>query len=154
MLGKKGLNPLICMGVNPSTASPESMDNTLKSVERISLNNDYDSWIMINLYPQRSTNPDHLHKRINNSIHTENLKYIAELTNQNSICVWAAWGALIEKRGFLKRCIKDINGVFGNNIKWLNAGQLTKKGHPRHPLYLPSNVSLTSFDIDKYLAKI
>ena len=32
ILGTRGQNPLICIGVNPSTAAPEDLDNTLKSV--------------------------------------------------------------------------------------------------------------------------
>ena len=39
ILGTKGDNPLICIGINPSTASPDDLDNTLKSVERIALGN-------------------------------------------------------------------------------------------------------------------
>ena len=33
--GDPGENPLICIGINPSTAAPGDLDNTLKSVERI-----------------------------------------------------------------------------------------------------------------------
>ena len=32
---------LICFGVNPSTASPEKLDNTLKKIKIISQNNGY-----------------------------------------------------------------------------------------------------------------
>ena len=35
LLGTRGQNPLICIGINPSTAAPGDLDNTLKSVERI-----------------------------------------------------------------------------------------------------------------------
>ena len=34
LLGTRGMRPLICVGVNPSTAAPDHLDNTLKSVER------------------------------------------------------------------------------------------------------------------------
>ena len=37
ILGTRGKNPLICIGVNPSTAEPDNLDNTLKSVERIAM---------------------------------------------------------------------------------------------------------------------
>ena len=57
VLGTKGEKPLICIGVNPSTAEPDHLDNTLKSVERIALGNGYDSFIMFNVYPQRATRP-------------------------------------------------------------------------------------------------
>ena len=39
LLGTRGKNPLICIGINPSTAAPGDLDNTLKSVERIAAGN-------------------------------------------------------------------------------------------------------------------
>lgn len=39
ILGTRGENPLICIGINPSTARPDDLDNTLKSVERIAHGN-------------------------------------------------------------------------------------------------------------------
>lgn len=35
ILGTRGSDPLICIGINPSTAAPDDLDNTLKSVSRI-----------------------------------------------------------------------------------------------------------------------
>ena len=53
ILGTRGQKPLICVGINPSTAAPDALDNTLKSVERIALYNGYDSFLMFNVYAQR-----------------------------------------------------------------------------------------------------
>ena len=50
ILGTKGKNPLICIGITPSTAEPDNLDNTLKSVERIAHGNGFDSFIMFNVY--------------------------------------------------------------------------------------------------------
>ena len=58
ILATTGQKPLICIGVNPSTAAPGDLDNTLKSVERIALGNGFDSFVMFNLYAQRATDPD------------------------------------------------------------------------------------------------
>ena len=35
VLGRVGKHPLVCIGINPSTAQPGALDPTLKSVERI-----------------------------------------------------------------------------------------------------------------------
>ena len=35
VLGRVGTHPLVCIGINPSTAQPGALDPTLKSVERI-----------------------------------------------------------------------------------------------------------------------
>ena len=55
LLGTVGTKPLVCIGINPSTAHPDHLDNTLKSVERIAHANGYDSFIMVNVYAQRAT---------------------------------------------------------------------------------------------------
>ena len=58
VLGQPGNNNLLVIGVNPSTATPEEPDQTIKKVMEISKANGYGGWIMVNLYPQRSTNPN------------------------------------------------------------------------------------------------
>ena len=64
ILGTRGNNPLICIGINPSTARPDALDNTLKSVERIALGNGFDCFIMFNVYAQRATSPDDMEKEL------------------------------------------------------------------------------------------
>ena len=54
ILGTRGEHPLICVGINPSTAAPDALDPTLQSVERIALSNGYDSFLMFNVYAQRA----------------------------------------------------------------------------------------------------
>ena len=43
ILGTVGEKPLACIGINPSTARPGALDNTLKSVQRLALANGFDS---------------------------------------------------------------------------------------------------------------
>ena len=73
ILGTKGQNPLICIGINPSTAAPDDLDNTLKSVERIALGNGYDSFTMFNVYPQRATDPNAMDTTFNRALHEQNM---------------------------------------------------------------------------------
>ena len=101
ILGTRGQKPLICIGVNPSTAEPDNLDNTLKSVERIALGNGFDSFIMFNVYAQRATVPDDMEKEMNPILHRENMKafeYILGLCGEKP-CVWAAWGCRLGYRG-------------------------------------------------------
>ena len=58
ILGTRGKKPLICVGINPSTAAPDALDPTLQSAQRIALANGYDSFLMFNVYAQRATRPD------------------------------------------------------------------------------------------------
>ncbi len=156
ILGTRGKNPLICIGINPSTAKPDDLDNTLKSVERIALGNGFDSFIMFNVYAQRATNPDDMEKTCNMQLHEENLKafsYVLSLSK--SPAVWAAWGTIIEKRDYLKQCVADMAAA-GKccAARWYHAGKPSKKGHPHHPLYLRKDEKLESFDIESYLEEM
>lgn len=158
ILGTRGKNPLICIGINPSTAEPDNLDNTLKSVERIAHHNGYDSFIMFNVYPQRATDPDDMDPEFNAPMHEENMKafeYILSSYGEGlKPAVWAAWGTIIEKRPYLKDCVKDMitrGERFG--ARWFTAGARSKaKGHPHHPLYLKKDSSTDIFeDIISYL---
>lgn len=161
ILGTKGENPLVCIGINPSTAEPDNLDNTLKSVERIALHNGYDSFIMFNVYPQRATNPDDMDDELNEPMHRENMKafeYILSLYGKgHTPAVWAAWGTIIEKRKYLAACVKDMIACGERyGAKWYTSGPRSKaKGHPHHPLYLKKD-SLTEpfLDILDYLNNI
>ena len=153
ILGTRGERPLICIGINPATARPDALDNTLKSVERIALGNGYDSFLMFNVYAQRATSPDDMERRCNEALHRENLeafRYVLSLSREPA--VWAAWGAIIEKRDYLPRCLRDMLAAgeeFG--ARWFCAGPISKKGHPHHPLYLRKDELLRPFDVAGYL---
>ena len=153
ILGTRGKNPLICIGINPSTAKPDDLDNTLKSVERIALGNGFDSFIMFNVYAQRATNPDTMEKVLNPRLHAENLKafrYILGLSQHPT--VWAAWGTIIEKRDYLPGCVWDmVKAGEEQGARWVCAGAISKKGHPHHPLYLRKDEKIKPFDIEAYL---
>ena len=153
ILGTRGVKPLICIGINPSTARPDALDNTLKSVERIALGNGFDSFIMFNVYAQRATSPDDMEKVCNPLLHRENLeafRYVLSISDKPAI--WAAWGAIIEKRKYLPACVRDMLAV-GNEYgaSWYCAGAITKKGHPHHPLYLRKDEKIKPFDVASYL---
>ena len=153
ILGTRGEKPLICIGINPSTAKPDDLDNTLKSVERIALGNGFDSFIMFNVYAQRATDPDAMEKECNLLLHKENLeafRYVLSISRKPA--VWAAWGTIIEKRDYLPRCVKDmVEAGQEYGAVWYCAGKVSKKGHPHHPLYLRKDERIKPFDIESYL---
>ena len=159
ILGTTGTKPLICIGVNPSTAAPNDLDNTLKSVERIAKGNGFDSFIMFNVYAQRATNPDDMDVSLNEKLHRENMRafeYILKNVGEGvSPAIWAAWGTIIEKRPYLRDCVLDMVEIgqrYGAN--WFSAGKRSVKGHPHHPLYLRKDVPTETFDIAEYLEVI
>ncbi len=158
ILGTRGENPLICIGINPSTAKPGDLDNTLKSVERIALANGYDSFIMFNVYAQRATRPDDMEKICNPALHEENMKafaYVLDLYGKgHRPAVWAAWGTIIEKRPYLMDCLADMIKIGeAKGANWYTCGPRSKKGHPHHPLYLRKDAKPEAFDAKEYLEK-
>ncbi|MCF0124101.1 MAG: DUF1643 domain-containing protein [Ruminiclostridium sp.] len=159
LLGTRGENPLICIGINPSTAAPGNLDNTLKSVERIALGNGFDSFLMFNVYAQRATRPEDMDRVRNETLHRENMaafRYVLQQVGTDyTPAVWAAWGTIIEKRPYLKDCVRDmaeIGQAYG--ARWLCAGKRTKKGHPHHPLYLRKDEEVKPFPVLEYLEDI
>ena len=155
ILGTRGEKPLICIGINPSTAAPDDLDNTLKSVERVALHNGYDSFIMFNVYAQRATNPDDMEPACNPALHRENMEafdYVLSLDKAGAPAVWAAWGTIIEKRDYLPNCVRGMIRIGeARNAVWYSAGKRSKKGHPHHPLYLRKDSVLEPFDVSGYL---
>ena len=153
ILGTRGEKPLICVGINPSTAAPDDLDNTLKSVERVAHFNGYDSFLMFNVYAQRATNPDDMERTCNAALHAENMKafdYVLSLSPAPA--VWAAWGTVIEKRDYLPACVRDMIALGeARGARWYSAGKKSKKGHPHHPLYLRKDSPLEPFDVAGYL---
>ena len=133
---------LVCVGINPSTATPNYLDPTLKKVKAISVSHYYTNWIMINAYPQRATNPNNLDIDCNVLLHNDNINAIRDLlTTFTNADILFAYGNLIDKRAYLKTCLADILDSIKNSH--FNGQQYcikrTVKGNPAHPLYQKVN---------------
>jgi len=154
VLGRRGANPLICVGINPSTADPMRLDPTLQSVQRIAAGNGFDGFMMLNVYAQRATVPTDLDKECNLLLHRENMEAFRHVL---SLCdgtptVWAGWGTLIEKSPYLCACLRDMVAIGAQyGARWVTAGKRSKAGHPHHPLYLRADSPLEDFDMEAYL---
>jgi len=72
VLGTPGENPLICFGINPSIATPHNVDPTVGRVMRVTTLYGFDSFIMMNVYPQRATDPRDLHQHAGQALKDEN----------------------------------------------------------------------------------
>jgi hypothetical protein len=95
-----------------------------------------------------------MERSCNLSLHRENMeafRYVLSISEKPT--VWAAWGAIIEKRSYLMDCLKDMVSIGREyEASWQCAGAISKKGHPHHPLYLRKDEKLRLFDTEAYFA--
>jgi hypothetical protein len=134
ILGVKGNRNLVVVGVNPSIATIDNLDPTSKRIKKYCEAHDYDGWILINLYPQISTDVDLIHDEKNDELFKLNLEFIECILKEKDIDLVAAWGESIKTRKYLKECLKEIDLIAKKyNHQW-NCFDLTKNGHPCHPL--------------------
>jgi len=134
VLGELGDNNLVVVGVNPSTATLDELDPTAKRIKKYSEIHGYTGWIIINLYPQIDPNVDELNKEKNEELVKLNLEKIETILKRDDITLVAAWGEAIKWRKYLKDCFRDIDALAKKyNHEW-HCIELTKYGHPCHPL--------------------
>jgi len=153
-LGTRGERTIYCFGINPSTATPEKYDSTVTRVKNIAYRSGFDSFVMLNVYPFRATDPDDLPKEINSGVHNRNIEVILDVI-KNGNTIWAAFGDLIFSRPYLKDCWYEIAYYiqkYRKNIEWVKMGELTANKNPRHPLYL-KHQPFTPFAINEWIEK-
>lgn len=156
VLASKCTTPMVVIGVNPSTANECIPDPTVRKVMRFAELGNYDGFVMLNLYAQRATKFNDVHKKKDEKLHQGNLDAIREYFKpHDELTILAAWGDLIDEREYLLDCLRDIVNVLlerKRRVRWKQIGELTKAGHPRHPLYACYNIGLKNFDVDCYLS--
>lgn len=155
VLGTEGENPLVCVGVNPSTAVPGDPDSTVRKLMGFAERNGYDSWVMLNLYPQRSTDPEGMHFAFDPELKEANERHIAKFLAGRHLTLLAAWGELIEIRPYLPEILAGIVSVTdASGCGWASIGDPLKGGHPRHPSRARYAWPLQSFDMTRYVPAV
>ncbi|WP_314313359.1 DUF1643 domain-containing protein [Hoylesella marshii] len=152
-LKKEGKKPLIVIGANPSTATDEDPDPTVRKVMKYAELNGFDSFIMLNVYPQRTPYPKCLNEECDMTYHQENVKAIRQIvsTVTNPI-ILLAFGDVITKRPYLRACFRDIvESCLPFNPQWKRIGDLTQKRNPRHPGEHDTYKELKDFNVLAYL---
>lgn len=155
VLGTPGQNPLVCFGINPNTAKPNDLDRTLQLVSRVAEETGHDSFLMFNVCPQRTLTPSEIDRSELHAHKQENEQAIASIIDGRRLTCWAAWGATIGSASALQPLLADILQLPElSNLNWVSRGDLTKGGHPHHPLYVKKHTSLESFDMKNYLRQL
>lgn len=155
VLGVAGKNPLICFGVNPSVAVPGAPDQTIRRLSRFATDNGYDSWTMLNLYPQISTDPRGMDREFREELKATNEEHIARMLDSKPASVLAAWGGTIRTRRYLPGLLHDIVQLTTSaGTSWLSLDAPLTDGHPRHPSRARVLAQLQVFDIERYLLQL
>lgn len=167
ILAKPGLNNLVCICLNPSTANESKLDATSRNIERIAQQNGFDGWALVNLYPQRATYPIDLHKQKDSKLFKDNIDAIDAYFLKNAKStknVMLAWGNLITstEEGYLEESAFYIyQRLKKHNVNFWSIA-LTKFNHPIHPappslnskkIKIPES-KLHPFDFASYAADI
>lgn len=123
------------IGLNPSTADETQLDNTLRRCVRFADGWGFGGFVMLNLFAFRSTTP-RLLWAVGDPVGKDNNRYIIDTLQRPEVdlivACWGVHGALLD------RCIK-VREMIEIGLSYdLHHMGLTKDGHPRHPLYLPS----------------
>ncbi len=153
VIGQPSKLNMLVFGVNPSTATPQKLDPTIRKVKKLVNEAGFDGWIMVNLYPLRATDPDALPQKADKTLLEKNIAVLKALCKSYSIYrVWAAWGNAIDKRFYLGDTLYDIAESI-NCDQWFHRGKMTSSGNPRHPLYMKSGEEFTWFPVADYAAE-
>ena len=136
-LVQKGEKTLFVVGLNPSTANEDTPDRTMNRVMEFAEHNKYDGFVMLNLYPQRSTEPTGLHMDVNKEYFQKNLKIIEEyISQEKSPTVLFCYGNNISLRPYLRESAEKIKQICERYTSRIVCVAKTKYSIPKHPLYV------------------
>lgn len=139
--------PLVMfIGLNPSTANETENDPTIKSVGRISKNNGYGGFYMMNCFPIVSTDPKVCKDFYTSGVPYEHHQFAInqqKLKEVGAICkdIVFAWGNF----KVVKQCRRDkeLSEMFPNAMALF----INKNGSPKHPLYCKSETKIIKWEL-------
>lgn len=123
----------VFIGLNPSTADEIQDDPTIRRCKGFAKSWDFGGLIMVNAFGYRATDPKEM-KRAEDPIGKENDRIVREICNaviEKGGMIVAAWGSHCSEKRESEFC-----KLIHQPIYCLGK---TKKGQPKHPLYLKSD---------------
>ena len=151
-----GEKTVVFIGLNPSEADSVNNDRTLIRIINFCSRWNYKNIYVINLFGLISKSPLQLSKS-NDPIGENNdlitLKSLEFWRENNNCDLWLGWGDKGQLNGRdlkVLKLIKNFSNLKSNENNYskrvLSLG-LSKKGNPRHPLYMPNKSFLRRFDL-------
>ena len=147
---------ILFIGLNPSKANSSHNDRTLIRIINFSSRWNYKNIYIINLFGLISKSPSQLSKS-NDPIGENNdlitLKSLEFWRENNNCDLWLGWGDKGQLNGRNRKVLKLIKNYSNlksnenNYSKSVFCLGLSKKGNPRHPLYMSNQSCLRKFDL-------
>jgi hypothetical protein len=132
--------------LNPSTADASLDDPTIRRCKGFAQTWECGELIVCNLFAYRATNPKELYD-VPDPVGTDNKGYLQEAAEEVQhahegpgiiVCAWGAHGEFMDQG-------EAVMGWLDNVVAQPKCLGVTKDGHPKHPLYLPSNSELVLY---------
>lgn len=121
---------LVVVGLNPSTATEDIDDRTIRKCIHFAQAWGYGSLLMLNIFAFRATDPDDM-RAAPDPIGPENDAILREKTEgRRVLCAWGGNG------DFKNRDLAVLKILEGRDLVALKVSENT--GHPWHPLYMPN----------------
>lgn len=124
-----------CVGLNPSTATEDEDDPTIRRVISFAKRENCDALVMLNLFAYRATDPQVM-RAAKDPTGPENDDWLLRCTSMAEV-VLAAWGTHGEFNGRGAEVAAKIS-----NLCCLGT---TAEGFPRHPLYVKGTTPLQPY---------
>ena len=124
---------VVFIGLNPSTADEEINDPTITRCENFALKWKFGGLFMLNIFAFRATDPRRM-KAALDPVGPGNDDWIIKVVEKAGPIV-LAWG---NNGDYMNRGKAVIELLHEFDLYYL--GDLTKGGHPRHPLYLKADL--------------
>ena len=128
------LEPLVVIGLNPSTADENYDDPTVRRCVNYARAWGHGGLVMLNIFAYRSTDPAGLTAPGVSPVGAENDQALIEQTmGRRVVCAWGVHGKLLDRGAEVLRLINP-------GAKEVLCLGVTKEGYPKHPLYLRADL--------------
>jgi hypothetical protein len=133
------------IGLNPSTADENELDNTLRRVRAFSLAAGFGGFIMTNVFAWRATKPADMKKQPD-PIGPENDAWLMRVAERCEAHV-ACWGGIANFPRALRPRAATVRLMFSRANRPLLCLKIAADGSPWHPLYVDGDTPLKPYVI-------
>jgi len=148
---QRDLPLLVMIMLNPSTATATDNDPTVARCEGRARREGFGGLVVLNIFAMVATNPkkmkaaedpvgDRNDRTLTEAFSGQWLRELSQANEPHTFC--AAWGSHGGHRGRARQ-VRKLAGQHGVGLVCLDR---TKKGHPRHPLYVKNEQAFLSLD--------